>query len=142
MVAVTTIGLAILLSHTCQSSARVPQSSNLVIEAIVTKIGKAPGVGSGFHAIYQFAKYKVTSVCKGEYEQREIVVDHLILYGNELDELKSGDRVRLVIEKSNKIFSRNDEEGFRDANDKVETFYIGEKPQRLLANCVPCESCS
>ena len=137
------IGLTFVLIHACQSKARGPksQSPNLVLEGIVEKIGDAPGVGSGFHAVYQFAKYGVTSICEGEYDQQEIIVDHIILEGNELDRFRPGDKVRLVIKKSNTIFTRNNEDGFRNASDKVEVFYIGEKPKLLSPDCAPCESC-
>jgi hypothetical protein len=137
------IGLTIVLTYACQSKARGPQSQprNLVIDGIVQKIGTAPGVGSGDLAIYQFAKYRVTSVCEGEYDQQEIIVDHIILEGNELDRFRPGDKVRLVIKKSNTIFTRNNEDGFRNASDKVEVFYIGEKPKLLSPDCAPCEPC-
>ena len=135
--------LALMFIHACQSKARVPQSEtqNLVIEAFVEKIGTAPRVGSGVRAVYQFAKYNVTKVCEGEYPQQDLVVDHLMLYGDELDRFRPGDRVRLVVQKSKKIFTRNNEDGFRNASDKVEFFYIGEKPKLLSPNCSPCEPC-
>lgn len=137
------IGLTIVLTYACQSKARVPQSQSqtLVLEGIVEKIGDAPGVGSGLRAIYQFAKYRVTSICEGEYDQQEIIVDHLILEGNELDSFRPGDKVRLVIKKSNTIFTRNNEDGFRNASDKVEVFYTGEKPKLLSSDCAPCKPC-
>ena len=113
----------------------------LLRERIVQKIGDAPGVGSGFHAVYQFAKYKVTSICEGEYDQQEIIVDHMMLEGNELDRFRPGDNVRLVIERSNTIFTRNNEDGFRNASHKVEVFYIGEKPKVLSPDCAPCQPC-
>jgi len=140
---IAVIGLTLALIHSCQSKARVPEtrSPNLILEAVVEKIGEAPHVGSGFVAVYQFAKYRVTSVCGGEYDQQEIIVDHLMLSGNELDELRQGDKVRLVIEKSDTIFHRNNEEGFRNAEDKVKVFYIGEKPKLLGPNCARCELC-
>ena len=137
------IGLTVLLIHACESRGRVPpsQSQNLILEGIVEKIGNAPGVGSGFHAVYQFAKYRVTAVCEGEYDQQQIVVDHLMLYGNELDSYRPGDKVRVVIEKSKTIFTRNNEDGFRNARDKVAVFYIGEKPKPLSSDCASCEPC-
>jgi hypothetical protein len=137
------IGLTIVLIHACQPKARVPhsQSQNLVLEGIVEKIGDASGVGSGFHAVYQFAKYRLISICEGEYDQQQIIVDHLILYGDELDGLRPGDKVRLIIKKSNTIFTRNNEDNFRNAHDKVEVFYIGEKPKLLSPDCAPCEPC-
>jgi hypothetical protein len=137
------IGLTIIMVHACHSNARVPenQSQNLVLEAVVEKVGEAPGVGSGFHAVYQLAKYKLTSVCEGEYEREEIIVDHLMLYGDELDKFRPGDKVRLVIKPSNTIFNRNNEEGFRRPHDKVEVFFIGEKPKLLSPTCAPCQPC-
>lgn len=89
--------------------------------------------------MYQLAKYKVISVCQGEYDQQEIIVDHLILSGDELDNFRPGDRVRLVIKKSDTIFNRFNEEGFRNASDKVETFYIGRTPRLLSPNSRQCE---
>lgn len=137
------IGLAIVLTYACQSKAHVAPSEtqNLVIEAFVEKTGAAPGVGSGGRAVYQFAKYNVTQVCEGEYHLQDIVVDHIMLEGNELDRFRPGDKVRLVIKKSNTIFTRNNEDGFRSASDKVEIFYIGEKPKLLSPDCAPCEPC-
>ena len=137
------ICFTLVFIHACQSKARVAPSDtqNLVIEAFVEKIGAAPGVGSGVRAVYQFAKYNVTQVCAGEYHQQQIVVDHIMLYGDELDAFRPGDKVRLVIKKSNTIFTRNSEDGFRNARDKVEVFYIGEKPKLLSSDCVPCEPC-
>lgn len=137
------IGLAFMLVHACQSQAPGPQSQspNLVLEGTVEKIGVSPGVGSGGFAVYQFAKYRVNAVCEGEYGSQQIVVDHLLLRGNELDRFRPGDRVRLTIKKSNKIFTRNNEDGFRNANDKVEVFYIGEEPKLLPRDCLACEPC-
>ncbi|HEU4712116.1 MAG TPA: hypothetical protein VFS76_11155 [Pyrinomonadaceae bacterium] len=135
--------LSIFVTFSCQSQAPgpQPQPQNLVLEGTVEKIGVSPGVGSGDLAVYQFAKYRVTSVCEGEYGSQQIVVDHLLLRGNELDRFRPGDRVRLIIKKSNKIFTRNNEDGFRNANDKVEVFYIGEEPKLLPRDCVACEPC-
>ena len=137
------IGLTFVLVHACQS--QVPslqsQSQNLVLEGTVEKIGVSPGIGSGGFAVYQFAKYRVSSVCEGDFDQQQIIVDHLLLHGNELDGLRPGDRVHLIVKKSDKIFTRNNEDGFRNANDKVEVFYIGEEPKLLPRDCVACEPC-
>src|ERR1044072_4997027 len=136
------LGLTSVFVHACQSKAQNVQSSKLIIEATVEKIGKPPGGDSGLMAVYQVAKYKVTSVCNGDYDKKEIMVDHLIRLANDLEGLRPGDRVRLVLEKSPKIFVRNNEEGFRDASENVSTFYIGEKPKVLSSNCAACEPCS
>lgn len=135
--------LTIVLIQVCQPKAQIShhQSQSLIFEAVVKKIGSAPGVGSGFHAVYQLAKYKIISICEGEYDQQEIVVDHVMLYGNELDDVRVGDRVRVVTRKSNTIFTRKNEEGFRNAGDKIEVFYTGEKPQLVSPNCAACEPC-
>jgi len=140
---ISTICLALIFIHACQSKAReaVPETQTLVIDAFVEKIGAAPKVGSGVRAVYQFAKYNVTQVCKGEYRQQDIVVDHLMLDGNELDAFRPGDRVRLVIQQSKTILTRNNEDGFRNARDKVEFFYTGERPKLLGADCAPCAPC-
>ena len=137
------ICFALVFIHACQSKARVAPSEtqNLVIEAFVEKIGAAPRVGSGVRAVYQFAKYNVTQVCEGEYHQQDIVVDHIMLDGDELDGFRPGDKVRLVIKKSNTIFTRNNEDGFRNTHEKVAVFYIGEKPKLLSSDCAPCKPC-
>lgn len=143
-------GIIVLLALTtlllvCQSRAQIShpqsQSQRLVFEASVEKIGRSPGVGSGDVAVYQLAKYKIISICEGEYDQQEIVVDHVMLYGHELDDVRVGDRVRVVTRKSNTIFTRKNEEGFRNAGDKIEVFYTGEKPQLVSPNCAACEPC-
>lgn len=140
---IATICLAVVFIHACQSKARVTslKTQTLVMDAFVERIGAAPGVGSGVRAVYQLAKYNVTQVCEGEYNQQDIVVDHLMLYGDELDGFRPGDKVRLVAKKSNTIFTRNNEDGFRNAHDKVEVYYIGEKPKLLSPGCAPCEPC-
>ena len=137
------IGLTVLLLHACHPGVRAlhSQGDNIIIEGIVEKIGDAPGVGSGDHAVYQFAKYRVTSVCEGEYNQKEIVIDHLILEGTELERLHVGDGVRLTIKKSKTIFNRRNEDGFRNPDDKIEIFYTAGKPALVPPNCGRCEPC-
>ena len=93
---ITIIALTLLSMHTCQFMPHVPQSPSdyLALDAVVEKIGKAPGVGVDFTRCTSLQKYRVISVCQGEYDQREIIVDHLILSGDELDNFRPGDRVR------------------------------------------------
>ena len=111
------------------------------MDAVVERIGKNPGFGSGVIAVYQLAKYRIVEVCTGEYTQPEIVVDHLLMTAKELNDLRVGDRVRLYIYRSKTILSRRNEEGFRKATDEVSEFYVGDKPMPLSANCKPCEPC-
>ena len=78
--------------------------------------------------IYQLAKYRVIQVCAGTYSQKEIVVDHLLVSGDELKSLRIGDKVYLTLQPSKTIEMRFDEEGFRNSSENVGTFYIGHKP--------------
>ena len=135
------LGLAVVFADTCRSQTTPPPSENLMLDAIVERIGRNPGIGSGRLAVYQFAKYRIVEICAGEYGRPEIVVDHLILTTEELKELKVGDRVRLPVRRSKTILTRNNEEGFREATDEVSEFYIGERPMLLPANCKPCKPC-
>ena len=127
------ISLASLLVCVCALSTRCdskhePAQSPLVIAAIVEAIGKHPGATSVRFEIYQLAKYKVVTVCAGTYEQKEIVVDHLLISGDELMSLHAGDKVYLTLSTSKTLPTRSNEEGFRTPSQTVETFYIGGKP--------------
>lgn len=133
------LGLAIVFANTCASGARPPESNILVVDAIVERIGQNPGVGSGVMAVYQLAKYTIVKVCAGEYAKPQIVVDHLLLTAEELNDLRVGDRVRLNMRRSKTIFTRNNEDGFREATDEIGEFYISDKPVRLPPNSTPCD---
>lgn len=115
------------LSIKCDSK-QEPAQSPLVIAAIVERIGKHPGTASGRYELYQLAKYRVVTVCSGTYQQNEIVVDHLLVSGDELMSLHIGDKVYLRLSTSKTIPMRSNDEGFRTASQPVETFYIGHKP--------------
>ena len=116
------------ISHKCDSKQQTSQSE-LVLAAVVENIGKNPGVSSGVYLIYQLAKYRVVEVCAGTYTQKEIVVDHLLITGDELKSLRIGDKVFLTVHPSKAIGLRFDEEGFRSPSDKIETFYLGDEPE-------------
>ena len=131
------LGLAVVFANTCRSRVEPSDPNILVVDAIVERIGKNPGVGSGVFAVYQFAKYKVAKVCAGEYTRSEIVVDHVVMTAEELNNLRVGDRVRLSANKSKTIYLRNNEEGFRKVTHEVDEFYIGSQPT-LLSSVAPC----
>jgi hypothetical protein len=95
--------------------------------AVVEKLGKDPETSSGYYAIYQLAKYRVIAICKGDYDKKEIVVDHLLVSGDELKPFHVGDKVYLTLQPSKTIQLRFNEEGFRSPSETVETFYIGRK---------------
>jgi len=121
------IFLSALISDRCSRKQPAPQSE-LVLAVVVEKIGKDPGVSSGYFLIYQLAKYRVIQVCLGTYNEEEIVVDHLLVSGDELKSLHIGDTVYLTLQRSKTIEMRFNEEGFRNSSQNVDTFYIGHKP--------------
>ena len=49
----------------------------LVFEGTIEKLAPNPGIVSGTIAVYRLARYRVTRVCSGKYEEKEIVIDHL-----------------------------------------------------------------
>jgi hypothetical protein len=136
IVIASSIFLAAAISHSCDREQPATQSE-LVIAAVVEKIGKDPGVSSGYYLIYQLAKYRVVEVCAGNYSQKEIVVDHLLVSGDELKALRVGDKVYLTLQPSKTIKMRFNEEGFRDSSQNVGTFYIGHKPD--VTKPAPCK---
>lgn len=100
-----------------------------MVAAVAEGVGKHPGATSGYHQIYQLAKYRVVAVCAGTYEQKEIVVDHLLVSGDELKSLRVGDKVYLTLGATKAIPMRFNEEGFRNSSESVDTFYIGHTPE-------------
>jgi len=106
----------------------------------VEKIGRDPGAPSGVLAVYQLAQYRVDQVCEGEYVRKEIVVDHLIGTGDELNNIRVGDRVCVSVKISKSILVRNDEEGFRSAAESIEEFYIGGRPVKVAPE-TGCREC-
>lgn len=65
----------------------------LVFEGTVLRMAKYPNWVSGFSVAYRLAKYRVERVCEGKYDGKEVVVDHLIISGDELRDIKTGDKV-------------------------------------------------
>ena len=96
----------------------------LIFEGTVLSIGP-PVPASGMSAWYRLAKYRIERVSYGHYANREIVVDHLSLTTHELDGLKAGDRVCVVVERSKETFMRTNVSGIREEAEKVDTFYVG-----------------
>ncbi len=107
-----------------QSESFTPDT--LVFEGTLEKLGPDVGFVSGVVAVYRLAKYRVNRVCEGHYEKDEIVVDHLILSGSELKGIELNDHVRVKVRISNKIPSRYDVDGIRNAGEVVDTFYIAD----------------
>jgi hypothetical protein len=64
------------------------------------------GAVSGGVATYRQASYYVIEVIKGKELKKEINVAHLILKGNELEELKIGDKVLLCLNKPRNVIKK------------------------------------
>jgi hypothetical protein len=134
-VAFSVFWVAPRVSHIPPASVSVPTDGLLVFEGTVLQIAP-PVAPSGVFANYRLAKYRVERVCRGHYEQPEVIVDHLSLTARELDGIKIGDRVCVSVELSKEIFVRTNVEGIREESERVETFYIG---GRVAAPGSPCE---
>jgi len=108
----------------------------LAFEGTVSQIGPDPGYLSGDLPAYQLVKYRVERILTGRYEGKEIVVDHLILTGKELEGIKVGDRVCDTVRASEKIDLLVNAKGIRKASQAVKVFYIGGKIN--LSKGQPC----
>src|SRR5262245_42752544 len=106
---------------------KTPANETLAFEGLVSQIGPDPGYLSGGLPAYQLVKYRIQRIVSGRYEGREIVVDHLILTGKELEGIKVGARVRVTVRASEKIDLRVNAKGIRKASQVVKVFYIGEE---------------
>jgi hypothetical protein len=119
-----------------QSTRPARETPDLVFEGTVLQIGPDSGRVSGRAAFYQLVKYRVDRVCEGSYSEKEIVVDHLILYHKQLSGVRVGDKLCVAVNKSSEIFARNDVDGIRAPSDVITTFFIGGQVRRTTA--VPC----
>ncbi len=79
--------------------ARDRTSCEVVVIANVLKIEEKPRGVSGRSAFYWMAKYSIVDLLKGKAIKTEVTVAHLVLVGNELDDLKVGDKVLLCLHK-------------------------------------------
>lgn len=113
-----------------------PINEMLTFEGVVLRVGPHPGYLSGILPAYQLVKYRIERIIAGRYEGKEIVVDHLILTGNELEEIKIGDRVCITVRASDEIGIRRNVKGIRKASQVVKIFYIGGKVS--LSKREPC----
>ena len=118
------VGALILVSSVL---GKAPVDEALAFEGVVSRIGPDPGYLSGSLPAYQLVKYRIERIVTGRYEGKEIVVDHLILTGKELEGIKVGARVRVTVRASEKIDLRVNAKGIRKASQVVKVFYIGEE---------------
>jgi hypothetical protein len=106
---------------------------HMIFQGKVLEIGPSPGYGSGGVQAYQLVKYRVNNVCEGEYEHREIIVDHLLLDPDELKGLKVGDKVCIGVTKIKEMSSRWNDDQLRHSSDQVSYFYVAHDV--LIRNC-------
>jgi hypothetical protein len=95
-----------------------------VFEGTVIRLAQ-PTPAGGVLAVYRPAKCRVERVCKGKIEGREIVVDHYIITGKELDGVGVGDRISVAVYEADGVRTRWDVEGIRGTSDAVKMFYVG-----------------
>src|SRR5262252_9393713 len=98
LVGILSVSLLALCSNGCirESANEMTKQAGdhrVVFRGTVVTLAPSPGAGSGGISIYQLAKYRVVRVCVGQLDSREVVVDHLILTGDELGSVKVGDTV-------------------------------------------------
>jgi hypothetical protein len=105
-----TLTILLLLIPSATSIEAASQSERrcaLVVTAKVVNIGENPRQISGSMAVvYWLASYEIVEVIKGHPSKAEISVAHLVLKGNELENIRAGDRVLLCLNenKPNKQF--------------------------------------
>lgn len=135
--------LLLALANACRHSNQGQEqtaNNTIVFEGTLECLGPDFGF-SGILAVYRLAKYRVERVFVGTYAGREIVVDHLILTGKELEGISVTDRVCVTAQISSKILQRWDVEGIRNPGEEVKTFYIAEHVTKLPGDgSSPCEA--
>jgi hypothetical protein len=118
--------LCLVLTGRCQRVETVaPPNNILVFEGTLEKLAPDVGILSGGIAVYRLAKYRIETICQGDYDEKEIVVDHLILSGNEFADIKIGDRVCVTVQVADKVLARYNADGIRSPSDVIKTFYVG-----------------
>jgi hypothetical protein len=122
--------LLFLLTVGCQT-ARTESQSILIFEGTVERLAPDSGILSGTLAVFRLARYRVERICNGNYKAKEIVVDHLILSGKELEGINVGDRVCVSVKSSKTIGTRYNADGIRNPSDVVATFFVAEQIKRL-----------
>jgi len=80
--------IALFLSLDAVPVGTEDSSKKLVFVGTIEAIAPDTGILSGDLAIYRLIKYRVERLCQGEYKREDIVVDHLIVTGKELEGLK------------------------------------------------------
>jgi ribosomal protein S17 len=132
------ICIVLLTAIAAADKAKSLPKTDIVFEGTVVQMAPPVPV-SGMVFSYRLVKYRVERVCKGHFSGTEMIVDHQILAGTELDGVKIGDRVCVAVTKSKSVAKRWDVEGIRSPSDIIKLFYIGggvAKAQTSSCSCL------
>lgn len=102
-------------------------SAPIIIEGTILDMSPVIGQGrpSGIFPHYRLVKYKVDRVCKGKYKGDEIVIDHVVVSGDELKDQKVGDKVYALAWRGNKGGTIHTYRGIRDSTKGLKYVYRG-----------------
>jgi hypothetical protein len=92
--------LIIIAASFSLANGKNQSTCTLAVVARVVDVTDNPApraISGGALAVYRLAKYSVLEVLKGRLTKTEISVAHVVLSGNELDELRVGDKVLLCL---------------------------------------------
>lgn len=109
----------------------------IVFQGRVIKVDRSPRENSGQNLVYRLAKYKIERVYAGEYTGSEIVVDHLMITGDELNGLKVGNVVCVTVEKRKELSTKWNARGIREPSEVVNMFYRAMNLTRASCKCAP-----
>jgi hypothetical protein len=114
-----------ITSINAQEKSQDLNGRRIIFKGTVLEIGLSPNSVSGGVEVYQLAKYRINQLILGEFDQSDVVVDHLILTGKELTKLRVGKQVCVSFLISAQIGKRYDDEALRKFSDNPKYFYIG-----------------
>jgi hypothetical protein len=118
--------LLVLTSGQLLGQKAIKKKDFIIIEGTILKMS-SPVRPAHFVTRYRLIKYKVNRVCKGKFDNEEIVIDHHIFFGDEDKDVKIGDKVYVAFNPSRTIPARFNSPEIRDSKEQISKFYIGNK---------------
>jgi hypothetical protein len=95
--------LLVLIAILCGKVAQPRNQCEIIVLGKVLSVGENPRmIGGARIPVYWLAKYSIVDVLRGHLSQTEIDVAHFVLIGNELENLRVGNKVLLCIKKRSK----------------------------------------
>jgi hypothetical protein len=116
------IALLLLLSNSIPALAQFSKTCDWIVLAEVMQIGEKPTTVSGHSMVTWDVTYSIIDVLKGRLTKAKIHVGHIVLKGNELDDLRVGDKALVCLTKKNSM-------------EQLDAEYLGEM---ILINCNKC----